>query len=98
MIEETRHHRMILCGDFNMDQLLQENVNALQRLLQEFNLHQRVTHTFEGGFNPPAFHQYPQLCHPPQLLKMPNPHRYSPGATILLRYIGLVFAPYKPSK
>ena len=36
-IEETRHHRMILCGDFNLDQLLQENVNAFQRLLQESN-------------------------------------------------------------
>ena len=43
MIEETCHHRMILCGDFNLDQLLQENVNAFQRLLQEFNLHQHVT-------------------------------------------------------
>ena len=28
MIEETRHHRMILCGDFNMDQLLQENKSS----------------------------------------------------------------------
>ena len=42
---------MILCGDYNMDQMLQENVNALQRLLQEFNLHQRViysTHKLGG--------------------------------------------------
>ena len=38
MIEETCHHRMILCVDFHMDQMFQENVNALQVLLQEFNL------------------------------------------------------------
>ena len=36
---------MILCSDFNLDQLLQENVNGFQRLLQEFNLHQGVTYS-----------------------------------------------------
>ena len=45
---------MILCGDFNMDQMPQENVNAFQRLLQEFNLHQRVTYSthIHGGILP----------------------------------------------
>ena len=59
MIEETRHHRMILCGDFNLDQLLQENVNAFQRLLQEFNLHQRVTYSthIHGGILDLVFDQ-----------------------------------------
>ena len=59
MIEETRHHRMILCGDFNLDQLLQENVNAFNRLLQEFNLHQRVTYSthIHGGILDLVFDQ-----------------------------------------
>ena len=58
-IEETRHHRMILCGDFNLDQLLQENVNAFSRLLQEFNLHQRVTYSthIHGGILDLVFDQ-----------------------------------------
>ena len=50
---------MILCGDFNLDQLLQENVNAFQRLLQEFNLHQRVTYSthIHGGILDLVFDQ-----------------------------------------
>ena len=35
IIEETRYHWIILCDDFNIDHMLQENVNAFQRLLQE---------------------------------------------------------------
>ena len=59
MIEKTRCHMMILCGDFNLDQLLQENVNAFQRLLQEFNLHQRVTYSthIHGGILDLVFDQ-----------------------------------------
>ena len=50
---------MILCGDFNLDQLLQENVNAFNRLLQEFNLHQRVTYSthIHGGILDLVFDQ-----------------------------------------
>ena len=32
-------------SDVNIEKLLQENINAFQRLFQEFNLHERVTYS-----------------------------------------------------
>ena len=43
--------RILLLGDFNLDQMLQENVNKMHRLTQRFHLHQRsqyFTHV-QGG-------------------------------------------------
>ena len=59
MIEETRHHRMTFCGDFNLDLMLQENVPAFQRLPQEFNLHQCVIYSthINGGILDLVFDQ-----------------------------------------
>ena len=43
--------RTLLLGDFNLDQMLVENVNRLYPLEQRFNLHQRSHHTthVQGG-------------------------------------------------
>jgi hypothetical protein len=74
MIEETHHHRMILCGDFNLNQLLQENVIAFLRLPQEFNLHQRVTYSthIHGGILNLVFDQ--ERTDTVQTLWMPTPY------------------------
>ena len=51
MLEETQHYRTILLGDFNLDQMLQENVFAFQQLCEYFKFNQRVkysTHILGG--------------------------------------------------
>ena len=50
-MKEVFGHRMIVLGDFNTDQMLEENVNAYYRLCEEFNLFQRSqysTHIYGG--------------------------------------------------
>ena len=51
MLEETQHYRTILLGDFNLDQMLQENVHAFQQLCEYFKFNQCVkypTHILGG--------------------------------------------------
>jgi len=47
----TDKYRVMIVGDFNMDQMLSENVEKLQPLLTRFNLHQRSEYSthIHGG-------------------------------------------------
>ena len=51
MIEETRHYRTILCGDFNLDQMIKKNVAAFQQLCEYFNFVQHIKYSthIHGG-------------------------------------------------
>ena len=55
MLEETRQYRTILCGDFSLDQMIQDNVqDNFQQLREYFNFVQRVkysTHIHGGIFD-----------------------------------------------
>ena len=59
MLEETPHYRTILCGDFNLDYMLQENVDAFQQLCEYFNFVQRVKYSthIHGGILDLVFDQ-----------------------------------------
>ena len=51
MLEQTRHSRTILCGDFNLDQMIKKNVDAFQQLREYFDFCQRLkysTHIHRG--------------------------------------------------
>ena len=45
MLQETQHYRMILLGDINLDQMLQENVYAFQQLCEYFKFNQRFKYS-----------------------------------------------------
>ena len=59
MLEETHYYRTILCGDFNLDQMIQENVDAFQQLREYFNFVQRVRYSthIHGGILDLVFDQ-----------------------------------------
>ena len=59
MLEETHHYRTILCGDFNLDQMIHENVDAFQQLREYFNFVQRVKYSthIHGGILDLVFDQ-----------------------------------------
>ena len=59
MLEETRHYRTILCGDFNLDQMIQDNVDAFHQLCECFKFVQRVKYSthIHGGILDLVFDQ-----------------------------------------
>ena len=59
MLEEIQHYRTILLGDFNLDQMLQENVHAFQQLCEYFKFNQRVKYSTQilGGILDLVFDQ-----------------------------------------
>ena len=45
MLEEICHYKKILCGDLNLEHMLQENVDAFQQLGEYLNFVQRVKYS-----------------------------------------------------
>ena len=59
MIDEIHRYRTIVLGDFNTDQMLQENVNAYQQLCDRYNFTQRSRYSthIQGGILDLVFDQ-----------------------------------------